>query len=306
MKSDFHRMLVFAQIVESGSMTKAADELDVSKSVLSHHLQSLEQHLGVKLLTRTTRRQSLTLSGQRYYQRCLEMKKLLSLAEEEVRNSDTDLAGTIAITSPHTLMTHIIGPSMCEFVKQHPRIEPRLYASDMRMNLIDKYLDLAITVGQLPDSTSRAIKIGELEQVLCCSPEYIEKRNLSLPITETELTEHDYIANQWEGINVERKFPLNSQHTIYRFQSTRIGDSVPTIRMMALSGLGIACLPILAIKEELESGHLIKLTSNQVKLSAPVWIVHNFGTQVPARIRAIIELIKENARVKLQLKTQVT
>ncbi|MCG9677273.1 MULTISPECIES: LysR family transcriptional regulator [Vibrio] len=295
MKSDLHRMQVFAQIVESGSITKAADELDVSKSVLSHHLQSLEKHLGVKLLTRTTRRQSLTEAGQRYYQRCLEMKKLMSLAEEEVRESNTDLAGTVTVTSPHTLMTHLIGPSMCRFVKNHPRIEPRLLANDMRLNLIDKYIDLSITVGELPDSSSRATKIGELEQVLCCSPEYMKSRDITLPVTSTELLEYDYIANQWEGINVERKFSVGKQSISYRFHSTRMGDSIPTIRLMTLSGLGLACLPILAIKEELERGDLVRLTADGMALKAPVWAVHNYGLQMPARIRAFIDFIKENA-----------
>lgn len=299
MKSDLHRMQVFAQIVESGSITKAADKLDVSKSVLSHHLQGLEQHLGVKLLTRTTRRQSLTEAGQRYYQRCLEMKKLMSLAEEEVRDSNTGLAGTVTVTSPHTLMTHLIGPSMCEFVKNHSGIEPRLLANDMRLNLIDKYIDLSITVGELPDSSSRANKIGELEQVLCSSPEYLTKNNITLPVTSTELIDYDYIANQWEGINVERKFSVGKQSITYRFHSTRLGDSVPTIRMMTLSGLGIACLPIFAVEDDLKEGRLIRLTADGMSLKASVWAVHNYGLQMPARIRAFIDFVKEKAKDKL-------
>ncbi len=296
MKTALHHMQVFAQIVESGSLTKAAEQLNISKSVISHHLQMLERHLGVKLLTRTTRRQSLTEAGKRFYQRCVEMKKLMAQAEEEVRESCSDLVGTITVTSPHTLMTHLIGPAMCEFMRFHPRIEPQLLANDMRLDLIDKYIDLSLRVGELPDSSSRAVRIGELEQVLCCTPEYIQLKGISLPITSTELVEFDYIANQWEGTNVERCFSAGKDQSLtYCFQSTRVGDSVPTIRMMTLAGLGIACLPRLAIEDELNSRALVRLLPEEVVLRAPLWIVHNYGLQMPVRIRAFIDHIKAKA-----------
>ncbi|MFA0014131.1 LysR family transcriptional regulator [Vibrio lentus] len=297
MKNELHRMQVFAQIVESGSITKAADKLDLSKSVVSHHLQGLEQHLGVKLLTRTTRRQSLTDAGQRFYQRCLEMRKLMSLAEEEVRESCSDFAGTITITSPHTLMTHLIGPAMCEFMKSHPRIEPQLLANDMRVDLIDKYIDLSVTVGELPDSTSRAIRLGDLQQVLCCHPDYLTKVQIQLPITSNDLSKYDYIANQWEGINSQRSFAINKgKISTYQFRANRVGDSVPTIRMMALSGLGIACLPKQAIEVDLQNGTLINILPDEIELKAPFYIVHNFGLQMPARIRAFIDDLKRHAK----------
>ncbi|WP_286302392.1 LysR family transcriptional regulator [Vibrio apostichopi] len=296
MKNELHRMQVFAQIVESGSITKAADKLDLSKSVVSHHLQGLEQHLGAKLLTRTTRRQSLTDAGQRFYQRCLEMRKLMSLAEEEVRESCSDFAGTITITSPHTLMTHLIGPAMCEFMKSHPRIEPQLLANDMRVDLIDKYIDLSVTVGELPDSTSRAIRLGDLQQVLCCHPDYLTKVQIQLPITSNDLSKYDYIANQWEGINSQRSFAINKgKISTYQFRANRVGDSVPTIRMMALSGLGIACLPKQAIEVDLQNGTLINILPDEIELKAPFYIVHNFGLQMPARIRAFIDDLKRYA-----------
>ncbi|MEZ8107537.1 LysR family transcriptional regulator [Vibrio splendidus] len=296
MKNELHRMQVFAQIVESGSITKAADKLDLSKSVVSHHLQGLEQHLGVKLLTRTTRRQSLTDAGQRFYQRCLEMRKLMSLAEEEVRESCSDFAGTITITSPHTLMTHLIGPAMCEFMKSHPRIEPQLLANDMRVDLIEKYIDLSVTVGALPDSTSRAIKLGELHQVLCCHPDYLTKAQIPQPIMPSDLSQYDYIANQWEGINSQRSFEINKgKVSTYQFRASRIGDSVPTIRMMASNGLGIACLPKQAIEEDLKKGTLVNILPKDQVLKASFYVVHNYGLQVPARIRAFIEHLKQHA-----------
>ncbi|MEZ8356275.1 LysR family transcriptional regulator [Vibrio splendidus] len=296
MKNELHRMQVFAQIVESGSITKAADKLDLSKSVVSHHLQGLEQHLGVKLLTRTTRRQSLTDAGQRFYQRCLEMRKLMSLAEEEVRESCSDFAGTITITSPHTLMTHLIGPAMCEFMKSHPRIEPQLLANDMRVDLIEKYIDLSVTVGALPDSTSRAIKLGELHQVLCCHADYLTKAQIPQPIMPSDLSQYDYIANQWEGINSQRSFEINKgKVSTYQFRASRIGDSVPTIRMMALNGLGIACLPKQAIEEDLKKGTLVNILPKDQVLKASFYVVHNYGLQVPARIRAFIEHLKQHA-----------
>lgn len=299
MKSELHRMQVFAQIVESGSITKAAEKLDLSKSVVSHHLQSLEQHLNVKLLTRTTRRQSLTDAGQRFYQRCLEVRKLLSLAEEEARESCTDFSGSITITSPHTLMTHLIGPAMCEFMQIHPRIEPQLLANDLRLNLIEKYIDLSVTVGELPDSTSRAIKLGDLEQVLCCHPDYLAGKKIQLPTSDTDFTDYDYIANQWEGMNIERSFNIGNGHTqTYQFRANRVGDSVPTIRMMTLAGLGLACLPKRAIDDDLKSGKLISLLPESRVLKAPFYVVHNYGLQMPIRIRAFIDFLKEQAESK--------
>lgn len=289
-------MQLFAQIVESGSITKAAERLELSKSVVSHHLQALEQHLGVTLLTRTTRRQSLTEAGKGFYQRCAEMNKLMQLAEEEARGSNVELAGTITVTSPHTLMSRLVCPAMCEFIDRHPGIEPRLLANDMRLNLIDKYIDLSVRVGDLPDSSARAVKIGELEQLLCAAPNYLARKGITLPVTEAQLTELDYIANQWEGTKVERRFMVGKDSSLsYRFHSTRVGDSVPTIRMMALAGLGIACLPRLAIEAELSRGALVRLLPGDIGLMAPLWIVHNYGLQMPHRIRAFIDHLKAKA-----------
>lgn len=296
MKAVLHHINVFVKIVESGSITKAAKQLSLSKSVISHHLRSMEQYLGGKLLTRTTRSQALTEVGAQFYHRCVEVEALMKLAEDEARESAIKLIGPITVISSTSIMTHIIAPSMCDFTTANPCVEPVLLTNEIGLNLIEKGVDLCCRTGKLLDSSYRAIKLGEFEEVICTAPVYMQKKGEMLPIVSTELTRFDFISISGEGVNIKRTFYSDKeQHVSYSFRSSRVCDSELSVRIMALAGLGIACLPKFVVAEDLKSGALVRVLPQEIILCTPLWVLHNYGVQLPVRVRAFIDLIKVQA-----------
>lgn len=147
------QMSIFAHIVEQGSVSTAADKLELSKSVVSQHLKMLEQELGITLLKRTTRRQSLTEIGEQFYQSCKNINLIADTAWDNTRQHQTEPSGRIRITAPHALMDTLIAPVIADLIKLYPKLRPELINDDQRLDFMQHDIDLAIRVGHSPDST---------------------------------------------------------------------------------------------------------------------------------------------------------
>ena len=171
--NQLRQMSLFARVVEAGSISAAAAQLELSKSVVSQHLKALEQELGVVLLKRTTRRQHLTEAGQTFYERCRALNQVAEEAWAEVQQRTGELKGRIRLTAPDALMAPLIAPLVAELLKVSPGLQPELIASDAQLDLMQQQIDLAIRVGESPDSQLRQRRIGEFRDVLCAAPSLI-------------------------------------------------------------------------------------------------------------------------------------
>ena len=173
-------MAIFCKVVDCGSISGAAKELNLSKSVVSQHLKSLEQALGVQLLNRTTRRQVLTPAGRDFYQQCTRVQNISQQAWDDARQAQQQAVGSVSISAPHALIEQVVAPAIGALVAEHGRISPRLNADDQRVNLIGDDIDLAIRVGRMPSSDYMQRKLGQFREVLCASPSYLATKKLSL------------------------------------------------------------------------------------------------------------------------------
>jgi len=184
-------MVVFAQVVEQGSLAAAAKHIGLSRAVVSYHIKKLESHLGIKLLNRSTRSIALTEAGAQYYQRCRIIAEQASAANQQIENLKSEPVGLLKITSPVNIGLQTVVPALNEFRNLYPKIELDLMLTDEVVNIMKEGIDLAIRGAPLPDSGLQARKLSVLPTCLCGSPAYFKKRGY--PKTPAELADHDWV-----------------------------------------------------------------------------------------------------------------
>ncbi|CAA0097780.1 HTH-type transcriptional regulator PgrR [BD1-7 clade bacterium] len=287
MKDYLRHMMLFRVLVESGSLTAAAEQLSLSKSVLSQHLKALEVGLGVELLHRTTRRQSLTPAGRDFYQACCDIEFKASQAWQQAQASQDHLSGSIRITAPHALMNPIVAPAMIELTKNNLDIVPELIAEDRQVDLIAANIDLAIRVGRMPDSNLKQRKIGEFNETLVTSS------TINKELDVTNASDMRYIANEWEAPNVHHTLHhRDGRQKTWRFKRTIKANNIETVMLMVKQGLGTACVPEFLCGPN--SG-LTALVEGFRKIDVSVYAVHAYQSgRAPALVDAAIEIISSN------------
>lgn len=284
---------IFCQIVEAGGISKAAEALEVSKSVISQHLKALEQELGISLLNRTTRRQTLTPVGKEFYQQCKQINQLTKQAWQQAQAAQEVAKGIVTITAPHALMDSVVAPAIGELLIKHPLIKPVLIADDQRQDLIKNNIDIAVRVGELPDSDYRQVKLGEFRDVLCASQTYIDKHFSDNAI---EWSTINYIANDWQGSHVNHQLThvqsTNKQLNL-SFTPQRRANSLPTVVALAKAGAGIALLPHFIVAQE---PALVKVVADYQLPPNEVFALHAYSSGKPKAVELAIGAI--NSKMK--------
>ncbi|KZN67828.1 LysR family transcriptional regulator [Pseudoalteromonas luteoviolacea] len=275
-------MSLFAHIVESGSITAAAQSLDLSKSVVSQHLKSLEQDLGVTLLKRTTRRQSLTYAGKAFYEQCKVLNQTAQHAWHEAQQFTQIAKGKVRITAPNALMSTLVAPAIATVCIEHPELEPELIADDKQLDLLEQHIDLAIRVGYSKDSDAKQRKIGEFKDVLCGLPCVVKDRKPQ---------EAKYIANLWQGRAIEHTF-IDAQGNTKQFSTDAscIVNSFDTSFALIMSGVGIGLVPEFKLTEQ--ASGLVPVFPDHQLASNPVFALYTFGNQIPLSIKVCLQAIE--------------
>lgn len=288
---------IYCQIVEAGGISKAAEALEVSKSVISQHLKALEQELGVSLLNRTTRRQTLTPVGKEFYQQCKQINQLTKQAWQQAQAAQEVAKGIVTITAPHALMDSVVAPAIGELLIEHPLIKPVLIADDQRQDLIKNNIDIAVRVGKLPDSDYRQVKLGEFRDVLCASQSYIDKHFGDSPVTECiEWSAINYIANDWQGSHVNHQLThVQSKDKLLNLSFTpqRRANSLPTVVSLVKAGAGIALLPQFIVAQE---SALMKVVADYQLPPNEVFALHAYSSGKPKAVELAIGAINDKMK----------
>lgn len=295
--------MVFSQIVDSGSISAAADSLGVSKSVVSQQLKALESELGAKLLKRTTRQQTLTPIGRDFYVECKKIKSITKKAWDDVRDNQIEPVGPITISAPHALIDSIISPVIGELTSRYSKLEPTIIAKDEMVDLVKDGIDLSICVWDMPPSEYKRRTLGYFNKIFCASPEYIHRQDLlSLTLVNNpdDSLKLDYVANIWEGKKVSHTITNESTGDCAKivFRANRFNNTINSVIAMVKSGAGIGLIPDFLFypcqrKKELENiipGYVIK--------SVPVYSVHAYESKPPLSVKICADAIK----VRLQQK----
>src|SRR5688572_17362492 len=193
---------VFVRVVERGSFTLAADELELSRAVVSKYVSRLEERLGARLLHRTTRRLSLTEAGAALFEASRGALERIEEAEAAVAQFQSEPRGRLRVSAPMSFGILHMGPAMSEFARAHPRVTLDVRLDDRYVNLVEESVDVAIRIGNLSDSSLVARKLTTTRAVACASPAYLEEHGE--PETPEDLASHDCLlysylstANVW-------------------------------------------------------------------------------------------------------------
>ncbi len=284
-------MQVFVRIVEAGSITKAAEQLNLAKSAVSKRLGDLETRLGSKLINRTTRTSSLTDAGNQYYQRV----KLL-IGEVDSLNGDMAcktqvLSGSLRLAVPLSFGISHLTPAIDVFMRQHPDLHIEIDFSDRKVDIIEGGYDLAFRIGSLPDSGLQARKITPIKHAICASPSYLKRQGM--PTTPKELATHKIVKyGNWPLAGMPLLDSTGQQHLV-NMDACLTANNGDAMKQIALSGHGIVMLPTFIVWDALAKGDLVPILENYSLATMHAYAVYPSTRYLPRKVRSLIDFLVE-------------
>jgi DNA-binding transcriptional LysR family regulator len=289
--SQFEEMRNFVRVVESGSISKAAEQLGMAKSGVSRRLTELEARLGVRLLNRTTRRSSLTEAGRAYYAGAVKL--LTDVSELDAATADTDatLEGTLRLAVPLSFGLCHLSPAIDEFLRAHPELDVNIDFSDRHVDLVESGVDLAIRISQLTDSSLRARRICPIRMLLCASPAYIEAHGC--PQEPADLARHRLLRYDiGGGAQVRLEDQQGKVHTV-QTDSRVVANNGDFLRDMAMAGHGIIVTPSFIAWQALASGDLVEVMPGFAPPPLDAWAVYPQTRYLSRRARMFIDFLAD-------------
>jgi DNA-binding transcriptional LysR family regulator len=285
----FDNIAAFVQVVESGSISAAALRLNLAKSVVSKRIADLEAELGVELLHRSTRGITTTDKGIAFHKRAREIMRELDQAADEITDRGDDLCGQLRITAPMSFGTMYLSPMLFQLFARHPRLDVALNLDDRQVDILVEGYDLAIRIARLRDSSLVARKLAISRRVVCCSPKYVERHGL--PSTLDDIAQHSCIgyanthsSQLWqfesEGVNEPRSLTIRSRI---------VANNGEAMRDAAITGLGLAVLPLFIVADSLAKRELINALPHERPVDDTIYALYPHTRHIAQKVRLIID-----------------
>lgn len=289
-----HLMQVFVAVAESEGFSGGARRLGLSPPTVTRAIASLEEHLGTKLFNRTTRFVRLSDAGKRYLDDARRVIASADEADQAALGVNAEPRGSISVTASVLFGRMYVMPGIVEYMKRYPAMEVSAVFADRVVNLLEEGVDVAIRIGELPDSSYKALRVGSVRRVLCASPAYLAEHGV--PETPDSLSEHQIILARGLNSTAEFKFTENKRTFAVKVMPRLTCTDNAALIEAARSGVGIASLVSYQIGDELASGSLKVILEDYELKPRPVHIVHSEGRYASAKIRAFIDLMAERLR----------
>ena len=283
--TDLVDVLAFVRVVETGSFARAAERMGLSKPVLSRRVARLEEQLGARLLTRTSRGAQPTDIGQTYYSRAANILAELEAAQEVVAQAVTQVAGPIRLSAPISFGIMHLAAALTDFATLHPRVELDVDFEDRTVDLAGGGYDLAVRIGSLADSSLIARRIAPVRKAVVASPDYIGRRGR--PAVPADLAGHDilhYAPEPW-------RFRVGRRWETVRGPVRLRTNNGELLRIAASAGLGICILPSFIASPGIASGELEVLLRDFPLDEAGLFAVMPPGRAATGRVRALVDFL---------------
>ncbi|HEY4075078.1 MAG TPA: LysR family transcriptional regulator [Herbaspirillum sp.] len=284
---------VFARVVEAGTFTKAADSLQMPNATVTKLIQSLEAHLGVKLLQRTTRRVSVTPDGAAYYDKTMRLLKELSAIDAGFGVAQGRPRGHLRIDTGGSLATLIIVPALSEFLRRYPEIQIDLGVSDRHVDLISDNVDCVIRGGLLSDMSLIARQIGKAPWVTCATPAYLQKHGV--PTHPDELDSEGHRVVRYLSARTGRVMPMCFAKGTEKIEISgkyAVGVNESNAHFAAgAAGLGIIHTFAYTARAHIERGELIEILQDWQPAPYPFYVVYPPNRHLSNRLRVFIDWI---------------
>lgn len=289
-----HLMTVYVAVAEEESFAGAARRLGMSPPAVTRAVATLEDRLGVKLLNRTTRYVRATDAGQRYLDDARRILSEVEEAGEAAAGINAAPRGHLAITAPVIFGRLFVLPYLLEYLQRYPDVEVSALFVDRVVNLLEEGLDVGIRIGELPDSSMKAARVGSIRRVVCASPDYLATHGT--PATPAELAGHAIIAATAVSVSHDWKFGRDGTIDMVRIKPRLSVNSNDAAVAAAVQGFGITRLLSYQAARQVASGQLQPILTEFEPPAMPIHVVHREGRYASAKIRSFVDLIVSRLR----------
>jgi DNA-binding transcriptional LysR family regulator len=283
-------MTVYVAVAEEEGFAAAARRLRMSPPAVTRAIAALEDQLGVKLLNRTTRFVRATDAGQRYLEDARRILGDVDAASEAVAGINAEPRGHLSVTAPVLFGRMFVMPGIVDYLNTYPGTEVSAVFLDRIVNMLEEGIDVGVRIGELPDSSLRALRVGSVRLVLCASPAYLQGH--PLPRKPQDLGNHSMIVSSAGSNIVDWRFGATTLRIQPRLTVTTNDAAIEAAR----EGLGITRLLSYQVAPQLASGDLKIVLENYEPPLLPIHIVHREGRYASARIRAFVDLMANRLR----------
>lgn len=287
----YTELQVFVAVAESEGFASGARKLGVSPPVATRAVADLEMRLGVKLLTRSTRHVRLTDAGKRYLDDAKRILTDIAEADEAATGINGEPNGHLAVTAPVLFGKMFVLPGVIEFLNRYPKMEVNALFLDRVVNLLEEGLDVGIRIGELADSSMRAIRVGSVKRVVCASPHYVTRAGA--PQHPDELLKHTIITANGLNASTEWKFRDGINIRVKPRLSFATNDAAMEA---AIAGFGITRLLSYQMAPQLANGDLQVLLEDFEQAIIPIHVIHREGRYASAKTRSFVDLMVERLR----------
>jgi len=290
----FDQMQVFVAVAEEQGFAAAARRLGQSAPAVTRAVAGLEAHLGVKLLNRTTRQVRTTDAGERYLQDARRILAEVKDADEAAAGINATPRGLLVVTAPVMFGRRFVMPGIVEYLRRYPETRVDAMFLDRNVNLMEEGVDVGIRIGELPDSSMHALRVGVIRRVLLASPDYLAERGM--PESPRDLPMHTLVASSAGDFGAAWRFPGPDGEYALRVRPRLIVTSNEAAIAAATAGFGLTRLLSYQAADELAAGTLVTVLDNFESPPLPVHIIHRSGSRPPGKVRAFIDELAERLR----------
>ena len=293
----FHLLTVYVAVAEEEGFAAAARRLEMSAPAVTRAVAALEEHLGVKLLNRTTRYVRATEAGLRYLEDAKRILTAMESADAAVSGITATPRGELSITAPVLFGNRFVTPVVVDYLQRYPETRVSALLLDRVVNLMEEGIDIGIRIGELPDSSMRALRVGEIHHLVCASPAYLAKHGA--PEVPEQLQQHCIINSRAGDFSTDWHFhtPDGSERSV-RLKPRMTVTSNDASITATCQGLGISRILSYQVEEQIEDGRLVRLLNDYEPKPLPVHILHREGRFTNAKVRAFVDLLASELRAQ--------
>lgn len=290
---DLRTLQIFASVVESQSFSQTARLLGITPSTVSKHISQLEERLQTLLVSRTTRRISISNSGMSFYYRCVAILREMEAAEEELSQLTQEPMGLLRVTAPTGLATRHISPHLSEFMERYPKIDLDFILTSQTLDMVQDGIDLSIRIASSSEPGVRAEFLAPNRRVFCASPKYLEK--FGIPKIPEELSKHNCLVSRIVRLNNvwTVKTADGKGTTDIKVSGQLISNHVEMVRDALLGDRGIAQVGTFVVGEDIKSGRLVPILQDFVVQNTAFYAVVPHSRHIQKKTRVFIDFVRE-------------
>lgn len=284
-------MKMYVAVIEGGSFAAAADRLDVSRAMVSKQVQKLEEHLGTRLMNRTTRRLSMTETGRAFYERSAQIVADVEEAEQFAGQMTRSPQGTLRVAIPLSYGQHRLATILGAYTQAYPLVQLDIALSDRKVDLVEEGFDVAIRIGALPQSDLIAKKIGSAYSVVCAAPGYLAR--FGTPRTPADLAGHACMGYSLSAGGADWRLESATGPVVVPVAGPIKADNGDIIRLAAIAGAGIAFQPGFIVDADIAAGRLVRLLPAWQSAEMGIHAVYSSRKHLSAKVRTFVDFVAE-------------